>query len=70
MFFAVKKIQKNFLNRISYKPYKDVYEMASYKVLKKNGIMMNYFGLIPDYPYLRNNFINIARNIVKMMGLC
>ena len=47
------------------KPYRDIYNMASYKVIKKNGIMMNYFGIDPLYPYLRKKFIENARNIVK-----
>lgn len=57
---------KFLISGINCKPYKDIYEMASYKVIKKNGIMMNYFGVNPRYPYLRKRFIGIARNVVKI----
>ena len=49
---------------IKIKPYKDIYEMASYKVLKKNGILMNYFGINSTYPYLRKKFVEIAQRVV------
>lgn len=60
------KIIKKLIKNIDYKPYKDVYEMASYKIIKKNGILMNYFGLNPEYPYLRTEFIKIAKNVVEL----
>lgn len=46
-------------------PYKDAYDMASYIILKKNGLLMNYFGVTPNSPYARKKFINVARNTVK-----
>ena len=49
---------------ITIKPFKDIYEMASYKILKKNGILMNYYGINTQYPYLRRKFIEIAKKIV------
>lgn len=49
---------------IYYKPYKDPFEMAAYKILKKNGILMNYKGIDVNYPYLRVPFIRLARCIV------
>lgn len=64
--YNIKKIPNKILKNINYKPYKNIYEMASYKVLKKNGIIMNYFNINTEYPYLRNQFINVAKNIVKI----
>lgn len=49
---------------ISIKPYKDIYEMASYKVLKKSGILMSYYGINAQYPYLRREFVETAKRIV------
>lgn len=49
---------------VSIKPYKDVYEMASYKILKKSGILMNYYGINTQYPYLRRKFVETAKRIV------
>ena len=43
----------------------DVYSMLSYIILKKNGIIMNYFDINAYYPYLRKNFLNVARTIVR-----
>lgn len=60
------KVANRLIKRVNYKPYKNVYEMASYKIVKKNGILMNYFGLNPEYPYLRKEFISIAKNVVKL----
>lgn len=49
---------------ISIKPYKDIYEMASYKILKKSGILMSYYGINAQYPYLRREFVETAKRIV------
>lgn len=64
--YNIKKIPNKIFKNINYKPYKDIYEMASYKVIKKNGIIMNYFNINTEYPYLRNKFINVAKNVVKL----
>ncbi|MBQ2937314.1 MAG: hypothetical protein IJE05_00275 [Clostridia bacterium] len=63
--YNIKKIIKKALESIDYKPYKDPYEMASYKILKKNGILMNYMGVDTQYPYLRQEFIKVAKKVVK-----
>ena len=63
--YNIKKIIKKALESIDYKPYKDPYEMASYKILKKNGILMNYMGVDTQYPYLRREFIKVAKKVVK-----
>lgn len=55
---------KLMLKGIKIKPYKDIYEMASYKILKKNGILMNYYGINSLYPYLRKEFVEIAQKVV------
>lgn len=63
--YNMKKVGKKILKSIDYKPYKNPYEMASYKILKKNGILMNYMGIKTQYPYLRQEFIKVAKKVVK-----
>ena len=63
--YGMKKSINKIFKSINYKPYKDPYEMASYKILKKNGIMMNYVGIDTQYPYLRREFIKIASRVVE-----
>ncbi|MDE6414177.1 MAG: asparagine synthase C-terminal domain-containing protein [Anaeroplasmataceae bacterium] len=63
--YNFKKGFKKILYNIQYKPYKDVYEMASYKVLKKNGIMLNYYGINGRYPYLTRTFMTLAKQVSK-----
>lgn len=46
-------------------PYKDAYDMSSYIILKKDGLIMNYFNVNPNSPYTRKKYMNIARNTVK-----
>ena len=63
-FKIVKKIIK-LTTGIVRGPYKDAYDMGSYIILKKNGLLMNYFGVNPNSPYARKKYMNIARNTVK-----
>lgn len=62
--YTIPKAIKKILWKINYKPYKDIYDMASYKVIKKNGIMMNYFGINCHYPFLRKAFLSVAKKAV------
>lgn len=46
------------------------YETLTYKIIKKNGILMNNLGITTEYPYLNRNIINIGHwkrfeNILK-----
>lgn len=63
--YNIKNFSNKFIYSIDYKPYKNPYEMASYKILKKNGILMNYMGINVKYPYLRKKFIELAMKVVK-----
>ena len=46
-------------------PYKDAYDMSSYIILKKSGLLMNYFGINPNSPYARKKYMDVARGTVK-----
>lgn len=58
----------NFYDRVfrnlRVKPYIKSFEMASHIIIKKNGLMMNYFGIKTKYPYIRKPIIAIAENVV------
>ena len=43
--------------------------MGSYVVLKKNSILMNSFSIEPVYPYVNQNFIDLAKTLKKFNGL-
>ena len=60
------KFFTRYFKKLHYRPYRTVYDMASYIVIKKNGIMMNHFGLNPEYPYMRKDFMRTAENAVKI----
>jgi len=51
---------------LHFRPFRDVYSMASYIVSKKNGIMMNYFDVNPEYVYLRKDIYRVAENSIKI----
>ena len=57
-----REIKKKFKG-LNYKPYKNTYDMASYKIIKKSGIIMNYFYVNPEYPYTRKKFIEISKKV-------
>ncbi len=46
------------------KPYIRSFEMASQIIIKKNGLMMNYYGIKTKYPYIRKPIIAIAEKVV------
>jgi len=62
--------RKNFFKRyfkgLHFRPYRTVYDMATYIVIKKNGIMMNYFGVNTEYPYMRKEYMRTCENAVKI----
>ncbi len=60
------KFFDRYFKKIHYRPYRTAYDMATYMVIKKNGIMMNYFGVNPEYPYIRKEFMRCAENAVKI----
>ncbi|MBE6686239.1 MAG: hypothetical protein E7591_03310 [Ruminococcaceae bacterium] len=60
------KFLSRYLKGLHYRPYRTVYDMASYIVIKKNGIMMNYFGVNTEYPYMRKEYMKMAENAVKI----
>lgn len=64
--FCIPRLIKKMAKNIDYKPNKDIYDMASYKVIKKNGILMNYFDVNPEYPYLKKDFVEVAKKAVKI----
>ena len=64
--FCIPRLIKKIVKNIDYKPNKDTYDMASYKIIKKNGILMNYFEINPEYPYLKKDFVEIAKKVVKI----
>lgn len=63
--FILPRIIKRIVKKVHFKPYKDVYEMASYKVIKKNGILLNYFNVSGDYPFLSKKFLAVAKKVSK-----
>ncbi len=66
MKYTLDRLPGRIFKKIYFKPYKLVYEMASCIVIKKNGIMMNYFGVSPEYPYMRKEFVDTCENAVKI----
>ncbi|MBR6634545.1 MAG: hypothetical protein IKL41_02825 [Clostridia bacterium] len=64
--YTFERLPGRIFKKIYFKPYKRVYDMASYIVIKKNGIMMNYFGVSPEYPYMRKAFYRTAENAVAV----
>lgn len=43
-------------------PYKDFYEMGSYKIIKKSGLILNHYGIETEHPYIRNIFLKEGIN--------
>lgn len=64
--YTLKKLPGRIFKGLHFRPYRTVYDMATYIVAKKNGIMMNYFGVNPEYPYMRKDFMKICQNAVKI----
>lgn len=64
--YTLERLPGRIFKKVYFKPYKRVYDMASYIVIKKNGIMMNYFGVSPEYPYMRKAFYRTAENAVAV----
>ncbi len=64
--YTIKRLPALLFNKIHFRPYRDAYAMASHIVMKKSGIMMNYFDINAEYPYLRKNFIKTAEQAVKI----
>lgn len=60
------KFFTRYFKKLHYRPYRTVYDMATYIVIKKNGIMMNYFGVNPEYPYMRKEFMKVCENAVAI----
>lgn len=60
------KFVSRYFKGLHYRPYRTVYDMASYIVAKKNGIMMNYFGVNTEYPYMRKEYMKVCENAVKI----
>ena len=60
------KFFKRYFKGLHYRPYRTVYDMATYIVIKKNGIMMNYFGVNSEYPYMRKEYMKTCENAVKI----
>lgn len=64
--YTMKKLPARIFKGLRFRPYRTVYDMATYIVAKKNGIMMNYFGINPEYPYMRKDFMRICENAVQI----
>lgn len=64
--YTLKKLPGRIFKGLHFRPYRTVYDMATYIVAKKNGIMMNYFGVNPEYPYMRKEFMRTCENAVKI----
>lgn len=64
--YTKKKLPPLILKKIHFRPFRSAYAMASHIVVKKNGIMMNYFDINTEYPYLRKDFIKTAGQAVKI----
>lgn len=64
--YTLKKLPKRIFKKLRFRPYRTVYDMAAYIVVKKNGIMMNYFGINPEYPYMRKEYMRTCRNAVRI----
>ena len=43
----------------------DPYEFASSLIIKKNGMMMNYFNINTNYPYTRKSFLELGLKTAK-----
>lgn len=56
---------KNNLYKVSDYPYLFISNL----VLKKSGILANSFGIETRYPYLDNEFISIAKELVSLNGI-
>lgn len=64
--YTMKKLPARIFKGLRFRPYRTVYDMATYIVTKKNGIMMNYFGVNPEYPYMRKEYMKTCENAVKI----
>lgn len=64
--YTLKKLPKRTFEKLRFRPYRTAYDMAAYIVAKKNGVLMNYFGISPEYPYMRKEFMRICRDAVQI----
>lgn len=64
--YTMQKLPGLIFKGLHFRPYRTVYDMATYIVTKKNGIMMNYFGVNPEYPYMRKEYMRTCRNAVQI----
>ena len=64
--YNLKMLPGRIFKGLHYRPYRTVYDMASYIVIKKSGLLMNYYGINTEYPYMRKEFMKTAQNAVAI----
>lgn len=58
----LKSLKAILFNNMSIVPYKNFYEMGAYKIIKKSGILLNYYGIETEHPYVRREFMKEELN--------
>ena len=62
--YRAKRTVLTALKGIRFGPFRPAYEMGADLIIKKNGILANYFGIRPEYRYLHKDYIAYARRVV------